>query len=443
MTKKLSLETKIRDAAISLTKVNTSHKKISKQTDEQLEAANRRVDAAQKELWRISERTNDVYRKLLEHRAGVLSISVRSMEKKMAPRSSTDEESSHNTSNRSTLMSPTTSSVTSASSSSKTRFDGAHLFAGHADAVIPRRALSSEAAAAEIASLEEKLKAATETLAAAGKKQADMARELSHMRLEKQEVETMMGMELQSAEDTITALEKELPRLEGLDSEVQDLLTEKKAWEMERRQLEERARQTDALRAQLTTLEATTGEAAGAEKVVAESSRRELEDKESEIERLKAEWERAMADVEDEKMEDLARLQDEMDRLRDEDGAALQKANQELNDGVEFLRTLVNRHGIVLFSRAPSLQGLLESIGTHLEGMHSKLEANSTVQGEWEALRLKLEGDIRSGLDKREALARELEGARRERDEAKRETRILEARVKVNPFLTSLQTPAQ
>ena len=33
---------------MSLSKVNASHKRVSKQTDEQLDAANRRVEAAQK-----------------------------------------------------------------------------------------------------------------------------------------------------------------------------------------------------------------------------------------------------------------------------------------------------------------------------------------------------------------------------------------------------------
>ena len=206
LTKKLALETKIRDAALSLSKVNASHKKVSQQTTDQLNSANARVESAQKEYWKVSNRANEVHKKLMEHRAGVLSFSVRSMEKKLSPQLA-DDSGYYDSSNQSTLIDP--ASPSSISASSKSRFDGAHLFAGHADTIVPKRKLSAEAAAAEIASLEEKLKAVEYSLSAAGKKQAEMARELSMVRLEKQEVETMMGLDLQAAEETIAALDKE------------------------------------------------------------------------------------------------------------------------------------------------------------------------------------------------------------------------------------------
>jgi len=420
MSKKLVLETKIRDAAISLTKVNAAHKKVSKQSDEQLEAANRRVDAAQKELWRVSERTHDIHKKLLEHRAGVLSLSVRSMEKKVTGEGggvgAAGEDFECDSSNRSTLMSPTTSSMSSLSPSSrKARFDGAHLFAGHADAVTPRRKLSPEGAAAEIVALEDKLKAATESLTAAGKKQAEMTRELALMKLEKQEVETMMGMDLQSAEETISALEKELPRLEGLDAEVQQLLYEKSEWEGERSRLEVRARQVDVLQAQLAEVEARSGGDAAGLAEVRESKQRMLEEKDAEIQRIttrwnadREAWERGKARAEDERI-------GEMDALR--------KADEELDGGLAVLRTLVKQHGIVLFSRDSSLQGLLESVGTHLESVHRRLEGLVKAEGQWEGVKRKLEEDVKSGLDKREMLAHDLEQARRERDEARSEVR--------------------
>lgn len=441
MTKKLTLETKIRDAAVSLTKVNASHKRISKQSDDQLEAANRRVDAAQRELWRVSERAYDVHRKLLEHRAGVLSLSVRSMEKKMSNNAS--EDSGYDSSNRSTLMSPT-SSMTGVSGSSKVRFDGAHLFAGHADAVIPRKKLSAEAAAAEIMALEEKLRAAAESLTAAGKKQAEMTRELSMMRLEKQEVETMMGMDLQSAEEKIGALERELPRLEGLDAEVQQLLQEKEEWEAERARLEERAREADALRSEREVRSGGEAERALAEE--REKSRRMLEEKDAEIQRLQKKWEadrdawdRERAEAEDEKMDDLARLQDEMDAVREEDAAALGKAHRELDEGLHALQALVKQYGIIGFSREPSLEGLVSSVNSHLETVHAKMDAHARAETEWETVKRKLENDVRSGLDKREALYKELDDARKERDQAKNQTR---ARVSVLPTFPKT-TPKQ
>lgn len=410
MSKKLVLETKIRDAAISLAKVNASHKKVAKQSDEQLEAANRRVEAAQKELWRVSERKHEVHKKLLEHRAGVLSLSVRSMEKMAGSGSgsagilsATGEDSGYDSSNRSTLMSPASSTTGMSASSWKARFDGAHLFAGHADAVTPRRMLSPEAAAAEITALEDKLKAATESLTAAGKKQAEMSRELSLMKLEKEEVETMMGMDLQSAEETISALEKELPRLEGLDAEVQQLLQEKSEWEEERARLEARAQQVEVLQAQLAELEARSGGDAAGLAEVRENGRRLLEEKDAEIQRITARWN---ADREAKEKTEV-----EVETLK--------MATEELDSGLAALKLLVKQHGVVLFSRDSSLQGLLDSVGMHLDSVHAKLEGLARAETEWESVKRKLEEDVRNGLDKREALVHELEQARYERDEIK------------------------
>ena len=47
-------------------------------------------------------------------------------------------------------------------------------------------------------------------------------------------METMMGMDLQGAEETIAAHEKRKPRLEGLDSEFRQLREEKGISEQER-----------------------------------------------------------------------------------------------------------------------------------------------------------------------------------------------------------------
>ena len=56
--------------------------------------------------------------------------------------------------------------------------------------------------------------------------------------------------------------------------------------------------------------------------------------------------------------------------------------------------------------------------------MHTKLEMHARSESEWDVLRRRLEDDVKSGLDKRETLTRELEDARRGRDAAKRDTLI-------------------
>ena len=124
----------------------------------------------------------------MEHWAGVLSFSVRSIEKKLSPQLADD--SGYDSSNRSTLAS------SSSTPSKSSRFDGAHLFAGHADTIVPKRKLSAEDAATEIVFFGGRI--GTSCL----------------WYLEKQEVETMMGLDLQDAEETITALDNEIPCLE-------------------------------------------------------------------------------------------------------------------------------------------------------------------------------------------------------------------------------------
>ena len=413
MTKKLALETKIRDAALSLCKVNASHTTVSQQTIDQLNAANSRVDSAQKEYWKVSNRANEVHKKLMEHRAGVLSSTVKFMEKKLSPELADDPGYA---SNRSTVSSSSTGAMPS-----KSRFDGAHLFAGHADTIVPKSKMSAEAAAAEIAFLEEKLKAVKHSLTAAGKKQAEMARELSMVRLEKQEVETRMGMDLQTAKETIAALDEEIPRLEKLDSEIQQLREEKGLWEEERAELIERGKEEEILQA--LTMKAKSDEVAdGVEKMMADIQR-QLEEKESQIQMIKQQWEaervswqRERADLEDEKMEDLARLQDEMDRLREEDDQELQQVSEELNAGLSTSQHLIEKYGIALLSNDSTLQGLLNAIGMHILTVHTKLETHTRVESEWDILRRSLEDEVKSGLDKTEVLSRELEDARRGRD---------------------------
>ena len=233
--------------------MNASHgKAIAKQTSEQLDAANARVDKAQTELWRVAERLNEVHRRLMEHRAGVLSFSVRNMERKMNGSSGTSnggtsEDSGYDSSNRSTLLSPTLTplnGLTPLSPSTKTPFDGHHFFAGHAETIVPKPKLSPEAAAAKITLLEGKLKEAKDALASAGKKQAELSRELAMMRLEKQEVETLMEVEVQAARETIAGLEKEREeergreeeereeQLKAMEEEVSALRREREEWEM-------------------------------------------------------------------------------------------------------------------------------------------------------------------------------------------------------------------
>ncbi|CDO77018.1 hypothetical protein BN946_scf184380.g3 [Trametes cinnabarina] len=422
LNKKLTLETKIRDAALSLAKANASYKNVSKQTSEQLENANRKVELAQKELWRVSDRASEINRRLLEHRAGVLSYSLRSLEKKMAAPNAVNGSSEigasgYSTPHRNSQLSPTHSSVASAqSNASRSRFDGAHFFAGHSDAIVPtstRPGLSS----AEVAALKEQLRDAKEALDAANAQQQKLTREVSSLRVEREQIEASMSIELRQAEDTISALERQLADMKGLEDRLAALEEEKQTWAKDRKELEDRRREVDTLERRLEILEEQSGEMSEVQSLLAREradSQRRLEDKDREIAELKARMDAERAAWLAEK----ATLQ------------AVGASKAELEQGADALQELMQKHGILFYSRDTSIRGLAISIGRHLEDLKAKMDAHSKAQEEWNAIRAKLEEDMRVGLSKRETLVEEVEEARKERDAAKAEARAFEARLR-------------
>ncbi|KAG0083308.1 hypothetical protein BGZ92_010880, partial [Podila epicladia] len=76
LTARLSLESKIREAAQSLLKLHANNKKLAKQASEHLEAANRTVDQVATELWKLTQVAADLQRTLLQHTSGVLALGV-------------------------------------------------------------------------------------------------------------------------------------------------------------------------------------------------------------------------------------------------------------------------------------------------------------------------------------------------------------------------------
>ncbi|KAG2060355.1 hypothetical protein BDR06DRAFT_927171 [Suillus hirtellus] len=454
--RKLKLETKIRDAALSLSKVNIAHKKVSKATDDQLDAAERRVNAAQTELWRVSERANEVERKLLEHRTGVLGFSVAKMERKMTP---SGDASGLNTPNRSSAF----GFATTTSPPPKARFDGAHLFAGHADAQIPKAPPSVN----DVVALEDKLRAATEALSIANQKQAEMARELSHLRLEKEQIETTMGMELQTAEETVAALEQEFPRLEELNAKCQGLLEERAQWEKDKTELAAREKEVERLERRLEVLEEQSGEATEMERALSDMREKcdaELQKKYEEVAALKMEWEDAKEEweaekavMEEDKLAELGALQDELEDAREEwvaERTALQEnkftelgalqdeldnakaggeARAELDEVTEALRTIMQLHGIQI-SPDTSLQGLLASVASHLEMLAAALQGHSDRHA-------RLGDELRVHVENNETLSKDLDAVRLERDNAQLEVQSLESRVK--ELIDTSSTPSE
>lgn len=419
-----------------MSKVNASYKKTAKQTAEQLEAAERKVEAAQKELWTVSERVNEVNRRLLEHRAAVLSVSIRAMERKLPGfngplgRSTPDG-----------LPSPALSIATSASAGAKPRFEGAHLFAGHADAIAPQapRAPMSDV---DVAALEGKLKAATNALAVASKKQVEMGRELSLLRMEKEQVETSLGMDLQSAEETIDGLKDEIAGLQEREGQLDELEEQKRFAAQTQVDLGRKDELIKELRKAVEDAEARSADTSEADaqlKRLREESRLELEKLRKELQEAvdqretdRVGWENERTDLELAHAAQVQQVQTEAERLQQEDEETLHAAESQIDEAFTELKEIVQTHSIVLSSRESSVRGLIASIGDHLVDLSGRMVGHTRATEEWEAARRKLQNDVQAGLDKRQELAQELELARNEREEARKEARTFESHMRVS-----------
>ncbi|WWC87888.1 uncharacterized protein L201_002786 [Kwoniella dendrophila CBS 6074] len=77
-------EIKILTAAKTLQKLNNSNKRMSRQTMESLEQAEKRVEAAEKEVYVLQDREAGLRRRLMEHWSGVMAWEVRRLEKSSA-----------------------------------------------------------------------------------------------------------------------------------------------------------------------------------------------------------------------------------------------------------------------------------------------------------------------------------------------------------------------
>ncbi|KAJ3879564.1 Up-regulated during septation-domain-containing protein [Lentinula edodes] len=402
--KKLETERKIRDASTTLSALSVPRNSVSKSmpSNEQLETVTKRFDETQKEVWRVSQAKSDVSRRLVEHRAGVLSESVRRNE----------EDKRGDTSNGYGTPTNPLSPASSAFS----------FFAGHPSSAVPNSSsLLPQAAQQQITQLEEQLRAATASLSEASKKQAETTRELNLLRLEKDQVETILGMEVQAAQDKTISLENEvLPKLE---TELENFRREKDYWEEERDAYQAEKTRWENERTMLEQMQQAKG---GADAMLAEvrqnllDMQQQLDAKEGELRQLQTQLSQSQSQ--------LSQTQLQLSQLEQSHA----EATEDLDSGRAFVQTLVQTHAIVLFSRDPSLKGLLSAIGTHLEGLSNKLLSTEQTcaqrdaelrqrESEWEAQKRRLEEDVRMGLDKREELSRELDIVRRERENMSRE----------------------
>ena len=396
-------------------------------------------------MTRISDRLAEVQRKLWEHRSGVLSYAVTKLEKELRPSSQANGDVSGRCTpatgrNRSGDDSPTSSSF-SGTSRIPSKFEGPHLFAGHEGAALPAVPKLPAAAAA----FEERLKSLEESLAASRKAEEDLKADLKRVRLQKSELENSLGVQSQTAEEEIAKLQNEVERMRQLKEQLDEMMVENRKLATRKRELEaevgEKNRGLREVEERMETLQREQGRAEGMEDIlsqVKQSAKLELDRKDKEIRAIKEqitqereEWLKERQVLEDEKLEDLSQLQQELESSQARDTVAARIAEEELEAASKALQTLVRTHRVLTMGEERDVPSLVAAVGAHMEALAEENGKKAKVQEDWDTLRRKLEDDLRASLDRRDRLGQEVETARNEREEARKELRFVEERLRV------------
>jgi hypothetical protein len=397
--RKLATEVKIRDAAQTLARLNSSNSSpsnISRQSSSALEIAERKVAAAQTELWRLQERVANVDRRLLEHRAGVLGAALAGAERAQAKEhniSIPDTDSGF----RSPLSSASSLAVTTP------RFDGAHFFAGHEGAIVPRMQLrgadivldsggGGSASQQELEELEAKLVAA-EALVQEREAQLEEARITAASELEN--ARAVAANELADARtegaSEVALVREHAGELEGRVAHLQQKLESSMRGKDDAAFLEERIRTLER------ELEDTRSKADQARRKMESAWNVEKSAWASErvlLEQERGKWaatSTAAAGLEEELEKERAMWEQEREEL-------VEQAKDQIADAADGLRVLVQRFDIPLFSRGSGINVLVDALGRYLEKHNAQVHEQFLVVE----------------VDKRSAMERELEAARDE-----------------------------
>ena len=398
--RKLATEVKIRDAAQTLARLNASNSspsRVSRQSGIALETAERKVAAAQTELWRLQERVANIDRRLLEHRAGVLGAVLVKAELGQA-KELNNSISDTDISFRSPLSSASSLAVTTP------KFDGAHFFAGHEDAIIPRKQPrggadlvqdgggGGSASQQELEELEAKL-AAAEALVRERDAQLEEARIAATSELENARAvaaKELAGARTDGASEVALVRER-ASELEGRVAHLQRELESSVRGKNDSAFLEERIR--------------TLGRELEDTRSKADQARRKME---SAWNVEKSAWasERALLEQEQAKRTTTAtaaaRLEEKLEKERamweQEREELVEQAKDQIASAADGLRALIQRFDIPLFSRGSGISVLVDALGRYLERHNAQVHEQLLVVE----------------LDKRSAMAQELEAAKDE-----------------------------
>ena len=395
--RKLATEIKIRDAAQTLARLNSSPSNISRQSSSALEIAERKVAAAQTELWRLQERVANVDRRLLEHRAGVLGAALAEAERAQAKEQNVsipDSDSGF----RSPLSSVSSLAVTTP------KFDGAHFFAGHEGAIAPRKQLRGAdlvqdssgggggASQQELEELEAKLFAAEALVQERGaqleKARITAASELTNARAvaakELADARAEGASEVALVREHAGELEERVARLQQkLESSVRGkddaAFLEERIRTLER-ELEDTRSKADQARRKVESAWNVEKSAWASERALLEQER--------------GKWtatSTAAAGLEEKLEKERAMWEQEREEL-------VEQAKDQIADAADGLRVLVQRFDIPLFSRGSGISVLVDALSRYLEKHNAQIHEQFLVVE----------------VDKRSAMERELEAAKDE-----------------------------
>lgn len=335
LSKKIALDTKIREATASLSRLPSSRRQSTRSTPEKIEVSTGKVEASQRELDQILRNVSETHCRLLEHRAAVLSYTVRNADTQQQQSMFSDTDNSDlgittNGTTHSGELSPVSTAATSISASSRTKFEGPHLYAGHSDAVTPSPP-KLPPSLSEYTSLQEQLAVANETAAVAKREASRYQRELSIMDLEKSEIETKAILESQEKDEIILSLRNELQQLSGKFSELE--------------------REKDAQRLELRS----------AHDLVVGQLSESLQQREGEVERLRSELE--------------ATVQSTV------------AVGEKLRVGEGVIGDLLKSLGIILPLGATSLPAIATALSAHVSGLNARLESHEKREANYSVAR--------------------------------------------------------
>jgi len=328
----------------------------------------------------VQERATNIGRRLLEHRAGVLGAVLAETERPQAQERAAALD--------------TIGGLPSPLSSPTHKFDGAHLFAGHEDALVPGTHLRSAGPQGSSASQKE-FEELEARLAAAEERALEQEAELENAQMAAAaELEDLRAAAAEELADVRTANASELVRAQNRAGELG-----RRVAELER-ELESSIHGGDDaadLEARIRTLER---ELSAAERK-AERAQIEVEEAAASWDVEKASWasERALFGQEKELWAGLSEtLESERELWELEREELTAQAKDQIADAANGLRDLIQRYDIPLFSRESGLGALVDALGRYLEKYNAQVS----------------EQLLAAEAEKRNAMTRELEAAKAE-----------------------------